>query len=83
MEIKPTKNRIFLERIKKESLLATQGEQRYDYEDYKFKVIALGKDVEDKTLLGKTIVKSKQIGLDVKIEGKEIVIIREDDILAS
>ncbi len=83
MEIKPTKNRIFLERIKKESLLVTQGEQRYDYEDYKFKVIALGKDVEDKTLLGKTIVKSKQIGLDVKIEGKEIVIIREDDILAS
>jgi len=83
MEIKPKKDRVFLEKIKKSNLLTSSSNQEFDFEDYKFKVIAIGDSVVDRDLVGQTIIKQKQTGLNVELEGKEIIVIREDDILGA
>jgi len=80
--IKPKGNRIAVQKIKKITLLTSAAEQNYDYEKYKYKVVAVGETVEDKELIGKVIVKQPTTGVTVEFEGQEYIIIREEDILA-
>lgn len=80
-QLKLKKDRIALERIKKTNLLAST-ENKYDYEDYKFKVIELGEEVKDKSLKDQIIIKQAKLGIEIEHEGKTIIIVREDDILA-
>lgn len=81
MEIELKPNRVALQKIKKTSLLTSQADQNYDYEPYKFKVVAIGKDVEEK-YLNSTILKQKGLGIEVELDGQELIIIRDEDILA-
>jgi len=80
MEIK--KNRVAIEKIQKQSFLVDTAKQNYEYESYKFKVVGIGEEVLDQTLVGKTIVKAMQHGLGVELEGKEVIFIKEEDIIA-
>jgi len=81
MELK--KNRVLVEYINKNSLLASKEERKYDYEEYKFKVVEISPNVIDRTLVGKTILKQKNLGIPLPLEGKEYLVITEDDILAT
>jgi len=80
--IEPIGIRIAVQKIKKVNRLTSDADQNYDYEDYKYKVAAIGEFVTKKDLVGKTIVKQKNQGIELEFDGEQYIIIREEDILA-
>jgi len=80
--MKPKKNNVAVERIKKQSILTSSGEQEYDYEKFKFKVAYIGDEVTDRDLVGKIILKQENLGVRIEYLAKEYIIISEDNILA-
>lgn len=79
-KIKLKGSKLGIEKVKKENLLASSS-NNYDYETYIFKIIYIGEDSKEE-LLGKKIVTREKPGIQIQLNGKDLIIISETDIIA-